>query len=67
MTIAPPPAVLRCGTANLQTLGIPGNLSTAMVLVALMIHGIRPGPMLMSEHPELFWGTVASMYVGRTP
>ena len=48
----------------LLTLGIPGNLSTAMVLVALMIHGIRPGPMLMSEHPELFWGTVASMYVG---
>ena len=48
----------------LLTLGIPGNLSTAMVLVALMIHGIRPGPMLMAEHPELFWGTVASMYVG---
>lgn len=48
----------------LLTLGIPGNLATAMVLVALMIHGIRPGPMLMSEHPELFWGTIASMYVG---
>jgi putative tricarboxylic transport membrane protein len=48
----------------LLTLGIPGNLSTAMVLVALMIHGITPGPLLMGQHPELFWGVVASMYVG---
>jgi putative tricarboxylic transport membrane protein len=48
----------------LLTLGIPGNLSIAMIFVALMIHGIRPGPMLIQEHPELFWGVIASMFVG---
>ncbi len=48
----------------LLTLGIPGNASIAMIFVALMIHGIRPGPLLLQEHPELFWGVVASMYVG---
>jgi putative tricarboxylic transport membrane protein len=48
----------------LLTLGIPGNASIAMIFVALMIHGIRPGPMLLSEHPGVFWGAVASMYIG---
>jgi len=48
----------------LLTLGIPGNAAIAMILVALMIHGIRPGPQLIQEHPDLFWGTVASMYIG---
>ena len=48
----------------LLTLGIPGNASIAMIFVALMIHGVRPGPLLLQEHPELFWGVVASMYVG---
>lgn len=48
----------------LLTLGIPGNLSTAIVLVALMIHGIQPGPLMMAQEPELFWGVVASMYIG---
>jgi putative tricarboxylic transport membrane protein len=48
----------------LMTLGIPGNPSIAMIFIALMIHGIRPGPMLLQEHPDLFWGVVASMYVG---
>jgi putative tricarboxylic transport membrane protein len=48
----------------LLTLGIPGNASIAMILVALMIHGIRPGPQLIEEHPDIFWGVVASMYVG---
>jgi putative tricarboxylic transport membrane protein len=38
----------------------------AMIFVALMIHGIRPGPMLIQEHPELFWGVIASMFVGNT-
>ena len=36
----------------------------ALLLGALMIHGLRPGPLILSEHPDLFWGTVASMYVG---
>lgn len=48
----------------LLTLGIPGNASIAMIFVALMIHGIRPGPLLLQEHPEIFWGVIASMYVG---
>ena len=48
----------------LLTLGIPGNASIAMIFVALMIHGIRPGPLLLQEHPGLFWGTIASMYIG---
>jgi putative tricarboxylic transport membrane protein len=48
----------------LLTLGIPGNLSIAMIFVALMIHGIRPGPMLIQEHPDIFWGVIASMFVG---
>jgi putative tricarboxylic transport membrane protein len=48
----------------LLTLGIPGNNAIAMLFVALMIHGIQPGPLLLSEHPNLFWGVIASMYVG---
>ncbi len=48
----------------LLTLGIPGNLTIAMIFVALMIHGIQPGPMLLVEHPKLFWGVIASMYIG---
>jgi putative tricarboxylic transport membrane protein len=48
----------------LLTLGIPGNATIAMIFVALMIHGIRPGPMLLQEHPDLFWGVIASMYIG---
>jgi putative tricarboxylic transport membrane protein len=48
----------------LLTLGIPGNASIAMIFVALMIHGVRPGPLLIQEHPDLFWGVVASMYLG---
>jgi putative tricarboxylic transport membrane protein len=48
----------------LLTLGIPANVVMAVLLGALMIHGISPGPMLMKTHPDLFWGVIASMYVG---
>ena len=48
----------------LMTLGIPGNAATAMIFVALMIHGVRPGPLLFQDHPDLFWGVIASFYVG---
>jgi putative tricarboxylic transport membrane protein len=48
----------------LLTLGIPGNASIAMIFAALMIQGITPGPFLIKEHAEVFWGVVASMYVG---
>src|SRR5512137_775230 len=48
----------------LLTLGIPGNASTAMIFAALLIHGITPGPFLLKEHGDVFWGVVASMYIG---
>ncbi len=48
----------------LMTLGLPSNAVTALLLGALLIHGIRPGPALIQEHPQLFWGVVASMYIG---
>jgi putative tricarboxylic transport membrane protein len=48
----------------LLTLGIPGNASTAMIFAALLIQGITPGPFLLKEHAPVFWGVVASMYVG---
>ena len=34
------------------------------MLAALMVHGVTPGPLLIKQHPELFWGFIASMYVG---
>jgi putative tricarboxylic transport membrane protein len=48
----------------LLTLGIPANVVMAILLGALMIHNITPGPMLVKEHPQLFWGVISSMYVG---
>ncbi len=45
-------------------LGIPTGPVTAVMLAAIMVHGILPGPMLIEQQPELFWGFVASMYVG---
>ncbi|HAA04666.1 MAG TPA: transporter, partial [Syntrophobacteraceae bacterium] len=48
----------------LLTLGIPGNASIAMIFAALLIKGITPGPFLLAEHPEIFWGVIASMYIG---
>jgi TctA family transporter len=46
------------------TLGIPGNGVMALMIGALMIQGIAPGPQVMNEKPELFWGLIASMWVG---
>ena len=46
------------------TLGIPSNPTMALIVGALMIQGIQPGPQVMTERPELFWGLVASMWVG---
>jgi putative tricarboxylic transport membrane protein len=48
----------------LLTLGIPGNASIAMIFAALLIQGVQPGPFLITEHPDVFWGVVASMYIG---
>ncbi len=46
------------------TLGIPGNPTMAMMIGALMIHGIAPGPRVMTDRPDLFWGLIASMWIG---
>jgi len=46
------------------TMGIPGTASMALLLGAMMIHGIQPGPGLMKEHPTVFWGLIASFWAG---
>ena len=46
------------------TLGIPSNPTMALMIGALMVHGIAPGPQVMTSRPELFWGLVASMWIG---
>jgi putative tricarboxylic transport membrane protein len=46
------------------TLGIPGSATTAMLLAAFILWGLRPGPLMITDHPTLFWGLVASMYIG---
>jgi putative tricarboxylic transport membrane protein len=48
----------------LLTLGIPGGNTTAILLGGLILWGYKPGPLLIQEHPQLFWGLVASMYIG---
>jgi putative tricarboxylic transport membrane protein len=48
----------------LLSLGIPANATMAVIFGALLIQGITPGPQLVTEHPDLFWGVVNSMYVG---
>lgn len=48
----------------LLTLGIPPNAVMALMVGAMTIHGIIPGPQVMSKNPELFWGMVASMWIG---
>ena len=48
----------------LLTLGIPGSSTTAILLAALVLWGFRPGPLFIEESPTLFWGLVASMYIG---
>ncbi len=47
-----------------MSLGIPGDSVMALLLGALMIQGIVPGPQLISEHPDIFWGLVASFWIG---
>lgn len=48
----------------LLTLGIPANPVVAILLGALIIHGLQPGPLLLSKSPDVFWGTIVSMYIG---
>ena len=48
----------------LMTLGIPANAVMALLLAALMIHGVEPGPLMIQTNPGIFWSVVASMYIG---
>jgi putative tricarboxylic transport membrane protein len=48
----------------LLTLGIPANASMAVLFAALLVLGVSPGPQLVDEHPDLFWGVINSMYIG---
>jgi putative tricarboxylic transport membrane protein len=66
--LAGPEAANNAATAGamvpLLSLGIPFSPATAILLGALMIHGLQPGPLLISQRPEVFWGFIASMYIG---
>ncbi|HEU4342550.1 MAG TPA: tripartite tricarboxylate transporter permease, partial [Candidatus Binatia bacterium] len=66
--VAGPESANNAATAGafipLLSLGIPANIVMALFVGALMIHGIQPGPLFIKNYPELFWGVVASMYVG---
>ena len=48
----------------LMTLGIPANVVMALLIGAFMLHGVVPGPFILKEHPEVFWGVITSMYLG---
>ena len=57
-------AAAGAGLIPLLSLGIPSNAVMAMLFTALIIHGIQPGPLLLKNNPDVFWGLVASMYLG---
>ena len=52
------------GMVPLLSLGLPFNASMALLMSAFMVHGITPGPMFITEHSDLFWGLIASMFIG---
>ena len=66
--VAAPEAANNAATGGamipLLTLGIAPNVVMAVLLGAFLIHGVQPGPLLIREHPDMFWGVIASMYVG---
>ena len=47
-----------------MTLGIPPNVVMALLLGAFIMHGLQPGPLMMTQRPDVFWGIIASMYIG---
>ncbi len=57
-------AAAQTGYIPTLTLGIPGDAVGALILGTLIMHGIAPGPRVISSHPELFWGLIASMWIG---
>jgi putative tricarboxylic transport membrane protein len=66
--VAGPEAANNGATAGamvpILSLGIPFSPATAILLGALVIHGIQPGPLFIAQRPEVFWGVIASMYIG---
>ncbi len=48
----------------LLSLGMPFNSITALMMAAMMVYGVQPGPLLITDHPQIFWGVIASMLVG---
>lgn len=48
----------------LLTLGLPGNAVTAVLFAGLLIQNVTPGPLMLTRHPDVFWGVIASMYIG---
>ena len=66
--VAAPEAANNAATSTsfipLLTLGIPPNVVLAVLYGAFLIHGIVPGPLLIKEHPDVFWGLLGSMYIG---
>jgi putative tricarboxylic transport membrane protein len=48
----------------LLTLGLPGNPVTAVLFAALLIQNVTPGPLMLQQRPDIFWGVIASMYIG---
>jgi TctA family transporter len=54
----------QCAFIPTLTLGIPGSGTMALILGALTIQGIAPGPQVMTQRPDLFWGLIASMWIG---
>ena len=57
-------AAVQCAFITTLTLGIPHGATMALMLGALTIQGIAPGPQVMTQRPELFWGLIASMWIG---
>jgi len=57
-------AAARTSFIPLMSIGIPENAVMALMLGAFIVKGIQPGPNMLSEHPDLFWGLVASMWIG---
>lgn len=66
--VAAPESANNAATAGcmvpLLTLGIPPNVVMAVLVGAFLTHGVQPGPLLVKEHPEIFWGVITSMYTG---
>ncbi|MGE3708158.1 MAG: tripartite tricarboxylate transporter permease, partial [Hyphomicrobiaceae bacterium] len=66
--VAAPEAANNAGAQTsfipMLTLGIPGNALIAVLLGAMIIHGVTPGPNFMFQHPQIFWGVIVSMWIG---